>query len=487
MLTYTFDNRGSLSLYEFLYTRIKEDILVGSLSVGEKMPSKRAFARHLGVSVITVENAYEQLVAEGYLEAHPRQGFYVCATTSEQVHRAKIEQKNISLSRVTKETLSTDEKNHEARQPSRSFIDLSSNALEGELFPYATWAKLMRSEMTNHQRELTVRSEGKGILHLREQLAHHLNSYRDMNVEPSQIIVGAGSEYLHGLIVTLLGRTKRFAVEEPGYRTVAQIYQAQGVHCEHIPLDVQGLDMKELERRHVDVMHVSPNHHFPTGTTMSITRRFELLSWANSHSGRYLIEDDYDSEFRLKGRPIPALASIDEHDCVIYLNTFTKSLAPTIRIGYLVLPKSLAAIFEENLGFFSNTVSNFEQYTLAEFLRQGYFERHINRLRTSYASRRDAVLAHLKTSPLAKRATIIEENAGLHFLLHISGTYDDKTLQEILKNKGIKLAPLSSYYHDRKNAPQHTYLINYSSLNESSIERALALLTQAVIEAEARG
>ena len=486
MLTYTFDNRGTLSLYEFLYTRIREDILAGTLRFGEKMPSKRAFAHHLGVSVITVENAYEQLVAEGYLEARARQGFFVCsiAQTHAKTPEHTLNKQDSSIPhKMPKAHISTVFQSTDTPL----VADLSNNALAGELFPYATWAKIMRSQLTYHQKELTQRSPSGGVLLLREQLAAHLKAYRGMNVQPEQIIVGAGSEYLHGLVVALLGRTKRFAVEEPGYRTVARIYQSQGVHCEHIPLDEQGLCMNELERRHIDVMHVSPTHHFPTGTTMSIGRRFELLSWAGGHEGRYLIEDDYDSEFRLKGRPIPALASIDNHDRVIYLNTFTKSLSPTVRIGYLVLPQSLVSLFNERLGFLSNTVSNFEQYTLAEFLRQGFFERHINRMRTTYATRRDVVLDSLKTGTLSQRATIIEENAGLHFLLHIAGDFRDEDLQEILHNKGLRLSPLSVYYHEKKNAPAHTYLINYSSLSEESIEPAFALLAQAVIEAEARG
>ena len=484
MLTYNLQKRTDISLYAQLYASIKEDILSGTLAAHDKLPSKRAFAAHLGISIITVENAYDQLVAEGYVQSRPRQGFFVLPVARDRSIQQMPFQAQVPRNPQPRAIPQT-QRPETAKNPLP--IDLSSNALEGALFPFATWAKLMRQQMTHHQSALMQKTPSAGAYELRVALAQHLRSYRGMDVAPECIVVGAGSEYLHELIVALLGRTKRYAVEDPGYRTVTRIYQAQGVHCEHIGLNEKGLMLSELERRHVDVLHVSPSHHFPTGTTMSIAQRLELLAWATKRTGRFIVEDDYDSELRLKGRPIPALASIDQDDHVIYLNTFSKNLTPTIRIGYAVLPSALMDAYEAHLGFLANTVSTFEQLTLAAFIQQGYLERHINRLRTLYAARRDTVMAQLKKSPLAQRAHIIEKDAGLHFLLRIDGAYDDEKLIALLRAKGIALNALASYYHDTSKAPAHTFLINYSSLPESNIAPAFAALADAVSEAESAG
>ena len=460
MLTYPLNERGKLSLYEFLYECIKRDILAGALKPHEKMPSKRAFAQHLGISVITIEKAYDQLVAEGYLEAHARSGFFVC-----EIQAALIGSNQLK-----------------APEPSQAvhtepLVDLSSNEIDAELFPFSTWTKILRRELTYRQHDLLRKSPAAGVLELREQLADHLAEYRGMQVSPEQIIVGAGSEYLHGLIVSLLGRTKRYAVEDPGYEKVSQLFTAQGAHCSYIPLDASGVDIEVLKRQKVDVMHVSPTHHFPTGITMPINRRLELLDWARSGRNRFIIEDDYDSELRLKGRPIPALASIDEHEHVIYVNTFSKTLTPTIRIGYMVLPKPLVTEFDAKMSFLTNTVSTFEQYALTAFLREGYFERHLNRMRTTYLGRRNRLLSLLKNDAFAGRVTIIEESAGLHFLLRIEGNHDDATLVDEAKRRGLKLMPISTYYRQKDHAPEHIFLINYPSLSEETLERAIEILS----------
>ena len=213
-----------------------------------------------------------------------------------------------------------------------------------------------------------------------------------MDVSPEQIVVGAGTDYLYGLLIQLLGHDKIYGMEEPGYQKISEVYQSHNVLCLHIPLDRQGICIDKLNASGADIVHISPSHHFPTGIITPISRRYELLGWASASDSHYIIEDDYDCEFRFMGKPIPSLQSIDVMDKVIYMNTFTKTLASTIRISYMVLPKHLMARFQQNLGFYACTVSNFEQYTLTRFIQEGHFERHINRMRNFYHSQRDLLL-----------------------------------------------------------------------------------------------
>lgn len=240
-----------------------------------------------------------------------------------------------------------------------------------------------------------------------------------MQVEPEQIIIGAGTEYLHGLLIQLLGNHRIYGVENPGYHKIARIYENMKVEYAKISLDKDGISVRELEEKCVDVIHTSPSHHFPTGIVMPVSRRYELLGWAAKSPDHYIIEDDYDSELRLTGKPFPTLQSIDVSDRVIYMNTFTKTLASTVRISYMVLPPTLTEIFYQKLSFYSCTVSNFEQYTLAKFMENGSFEKHINRLRNYYQTKRDAILQVFQKEPLGKYVIIREEGAGVHFLMQI--------------------------------------------------------------------
>lgn len=488
MLTYALDKRGTQSLYEYLYGCIKNDIVRGTLAAGTRLPSKRAFAQQLGVSVITVENAYEQLVAEGYLEVKPRKGFFVAALAEIPLEsQQSAMQLHQHASFAPSKGVNVD---NNAENENRAIIaDFSNNQTDPESFPFATWSKLMRATMTERPSDLLHKSPTGGVFELRKALAEHLYNYRAMSVSPEQIIVGAGSEYLHGLLVNLFGQEKRYAVENPGYLKVAATYQAHGASCTFAPIDSAGVLPDALTACKADVAHISPTHHFPTGITMPVSRRYELLSWAAQAPDRYLIEDDYDSEFRLKGRPIPALQSIDISERVIYLNTFTKSLASTIRVSYMVLPPHLVERFNERLGFLSNTVSNFEQYTLATFLSEGYFERHISRLRHRYQKRRDYLLGALAASDFSSLVTISEEDAGLHFLLHVAPSLDPLALKECALKRGVKLANLNEYEHvqSAKRVPSQTFVMNYSSLQDAQIEEGLLALGAAIKEVQARG
>lgn len=466
MLTYSFENRKGMSLYEYLYTCIKEDIIAFRLVPDEKLPSKRALAKHLDISTITVEAAYGQLMAEGYIYSVPKSGFFVSHIAS----AAKTD-KNI-----TEAALHTG-----SDKKDKYFADFVKNNTASDNFPFTVWTRLMRETMSDEREKLMVSSPGQGIYELREAIAGYLFQFRGMKVSADRIIVGAGTEYLYSLIIQLLGRGKRYALEDPGYRKIHHIYKANEVDCVHVPLDSQGINVNMLEKSKADVLHISPSHHFPTGIVTPISRRYELLSWASKSADRYIIEDDYDSEFRLLGKPIPSLQSIDVLQKVIYINTFSKSLTPTIRISYMVLPEALMKKYNEKLSFYSCTVANFEQYTLASFIQKGHFEKHINRMRNFYRTQRDTLMATIKSHPLYNRVSITEENSGLHFLLSVNTDLSDSELIKRARDKGINISCLGQYYADKSKGREHTLIINYSGLEQKRMKEAVERLFEAVV------
>ena len=393
MLTYELKKAPGVPLYEALYRCILEDILNGTLAPGEKLPSKRALADNLKVSKITVEAAYDQLLSEGYIRSKEKVGYFVEAV-SQKPREAAVS------SPVPAE-------------PETAYIDLTANGPAH--FPFSVWSRLQRQVMLDLGERLLRPMPNQGALELRQAIAAHLAAFRGMRVDPENILIGAGTDFLYNLLIQLLGRDKVYAVEEPGYGKIRKIYAAGGVECVSAPMDDQGVIPWELGG--AQILHCSPSHHFPTGIVTPAGRRQQLLEWAAAGDDRYIIEDDYDSEFRFHSHPVPALQAMDRRGQVIYMNTFSKTLAPSIRISYMILPDALMHKFRRELGFYSCTVPSFEQYTLARFLSEGHFEKHINRMRRFYRSRRNRVIGLLSDSPFAGHITILEQDAGLHFLL----------------------------------------------------------------------
>lgn len=302
-----------------------------------------------------------------------------------------------------------------------------------------------------------------------------------MTVMPEQIIIGAGTEYLYGQLIELLGFNRKYGVENPGYGKIYQIYKSHSVDCGYVDMDSNGIIIDELEKKNIDIIHISPSHHFPTGIIMPVSRRYELLGWAASSDKRYIIEDEYDSEFRFDRHPIPALQTMDVQDKVIYINTFTKTLSSTIRVSYMVLPQSLAEKYYKKMSFYSCTVSNFEQYTLAEFINKGYFEKHINRMQKYYLDKRDRLLNIIEKSPLSSYVEISEKDSGLHFLMKIKTTLPDNEVVLKLQQKGIKVTALSQYYKEASNNSEHVFIINYSFVKEENLEMAVKTIYQSGI------
>jgi GntR family transcriptional regulator/MocR family aminotransferase len=331
----------------------------------------------------------------------------------------------------------------------------------------------MRQVLNSGDEKLLQRMTANGVLELRFAICQYLLEFRNMSVAPNQIVVGSGTEALYTMLVQLLGRNSVYAVENPGYKKVATVFEINGANYVPINIEKNGINIEDLEQSCANVIHISPSHHFPTGLVMPVRCRGELLDWAAKSENRFIIEDDYDSEFRFNGKPLQTLQSSDTNDCVIYINTFSKSLASTIRISYMVLPEALMERYKKELSFYSCTVSNFEQYTLAAFIEQGYFEKHINRMRNYYRTLRDQVMTSIKNHKLYSKVSIKEDDSGLHFLMSADTSFYDEELILRAENRGVNLSCLSSYYHKKEEAPQHTFIINYSGLSGVNVERAV--------------
>ena len=451
MLTYELKKQPGVPLYEALYRCIREDILSGKLSPGEKLPSKRSLSEHLEVSKITVEAAYEQLLAEGFLRSKEKVGYFV-----EDLRRQSAPAPVQSL----------------PAEPERAAM-----SPETEHFPFSVWSRLQREVVLDYGEKLLLPMPNRGVPELRGAIAAHLASFRAMTVDPENILVGAGTDFLYNILIQLLGREKCYAVEDPGYGKIRSIYRAGGVRCVHIPMDSRGVIPGFL--RDAQVLHISPSHHYPTGLITPMDRRQELLAWAREKEG-WIIEDDYDSEFRFDARPMSAMHTLDP-ERVIYMNSFSKSLAPSIRISYLVLPRRLMERFKQELGFYSCTVPSFEQYTLAYFLSRGCFEKHINRTRKASRARRNRLLERIRSHPVGQKLTILEEHAGLHFLLKVDTPLPDRALTQALEKEDIRFPALSGFYHTRKE-DLHTLVVNYAGLREETVEKALDVLYQLTID-----
>ena len=447
MRTYELKKMPGLPLYESLYRAIREDIRTGRLAPGDKLPSKRALASNLEIGKTTVEGAYAQLLEEGYITSKERRGFFV---------------ENIPM-HPAPEASPPPRKAAPLQQP--PLADLTANGT-GQ-FPFSVWARLQREVVLDYGKDLLLPMDSRGAPALRLAIAKNLSDFRGMQVDPENILVGAGTDFLYNLLMQLLGQDKIYGVEDPGYGKIRRIYAAGGVRCHPIPMDGLGIDPACIGD--ATVLHLSPGHHFPTGIVTPVSRRLKLLEWARSHDG-WIIEDDYDTEFRFRGRPVPAMQTMDP-ERVIYLNTFSKTLSPSIRISYMVLPPALMARFHRELGFYGCTVASFEQYTLARFLSRGYFEKHINRMRKFYRARRNRVIALLESCPAANKLTIQEQDAGLHFLLQVDTRFTDEALVAFLLRKGIRVQALSSFYTSPGDL--HTLVVNYSGVDEEALKKAL--------------
>ena len=451
-------------LYVQIGQFIKQQIRSGQLPPGTKLPSLRRLAAVLQISRTTAETCYNQLMAEGFVESLPQKGYYAA---------------DILLSEKKPAAKPAGVKTAPDVQ-----YDFANNYIDATTFPAALWRRHISRALRDREL-LSGYGDPQGEPALRQALAEYSHESRGVSCSPEQIIIGAGTEYLYGLLIRLLGNDLVYAVESPGYPKTARIYESGGVRVCPIPMDGKGMDVGKLRESGADVVHVSPSHQFPTGVTMPVSRRSELLAWSTEGSAlRYIIEDDYDSEFRLSGRPIPSLMSIDRSGTVIYLNTFTKSVAPTIRISYMVLPEALLARYRSKLGFYSCTVANYEQYILAEFIRRGHFEKHINRMRNQYRQKRDRLLDAIRRCGPDGNMEAEGADAGLHFLLHVSVRCGEEELSRRAAASGVRIFGLGTYalhgVGETDRAEQDPCMVvSYSGLTDEQIPEATRRLKEA--------
>ena len=451
-LTTALDAASGVPLYEQLYRSLAAEMRTGAVPAGTRMPGKRRLAAELSVSVNTVDAAYQMLAAEGYLEARERSGFYV--------------QEYLALPESVAPAAPPKAEAVPERRPIR--YDLSTRGVDPGLFPFRTWARLQK-ELLYSSPELLTHGDAQGDLALRQALASYLEAYRGVRCSAHQIVVGAGLEYLLGLLAPLLPGPA--AVENPGYPRAKQVLENNGVACCCLPVDEDGLSIRALSDSGAAVCYVTPSHQFPTGVTMPAGRRAELLHWAARCPGRrYIIEDDYDSEFRFDTRPLPSLQGMAGADGpVVYLSTCSRSLAPSIRIAYMVLPEQLLPAWHAKYRLYSSTVSRFEQQTLARFITGGYFTRHLARERVAYKARRDALTAALTAAFAPGELTLTGLHTGLHLLAHLRNAPPDAALHAAARAQGVRLSLLSDYdlTGSGSTAPG-TFVLGYGSLADDA-------------------
>ena len=362
--------------YLQLYNQIREDITNGICPFQSKLPSKRYLASETGTSVITVQHAYDLLADEGYIESRERSGYYVIYKENELFPVASAADDFSSSDGAASEPVDAAELHEISDIPIRGPIVTP----EQEQFPFNTLARKARKVLSEYGESLLVRSPNSGTVLLREAIAQYLARSRRMNVAPDQIVIGSGSEYLYNLIVQILGRERTFALEDPSYEKIRLVYEASGVHCEMLPMDREGVRLGALRRSDASVLHVTPFNSYPSGITATASRRAGYIKWASSKD-RYIIEDDFDSEFSMSTKAENPLFSLEPQRSVIYMNTFTRTISPAVRVGYMVLPSEQSAAMQEKISIYSCTVPVFTQHLLAELIRSGDFERHINRVR----------------------------------------------------------------------------------------------------------
>ena len=443
-LTFVTDKNKKKLLYEQLYEHIAEEIHSGRISEGERLPSKKSLASHLKISVNTVENAYSILVAEGYIEAKPRSGYYVQRVEMPILNEVRFADGN----RVKK-------------LPEKKYkIDFKTNSTDVKSFPYATWVRLSKEIMYSKPELLDI-GDFRGDVELRENIAKYLHEFRGVHTKPENIVIGAGIEYLLTLLIRIL-KGKIYAIENPGYVKVEQIFKNSANAVNYIPVDNGGMSIDYLYHTNSDIVYLTPSHQFPTGVVMPIGRRLDLIKWAAEKEGRYIIEDDYNGEFNFGIKPMPAIQGLSQGDRVIYLSTFSRILAPSIRISYMALPDELMREYEKHFYGYTCTVPRFEQHTLNCFIERGYFSRHLNRVRNIYRKRCEKLYEILNVEDVQ----ISGENAGLHLLVKTPFAED---FIKTAKNRGIKLYRLDDYFFSPPQERSDTVRIGYGGCNDDDI------------------
>lgn len=469
MLRILLEQGSKMPLYEQIYQSIKDEIKNGTLPTNTKLPSTRTLSNNLAVSRNTIDLAYSQLLSEGYITSKPKSGYYVCFVAD--LPHLKI--KTTPTNKI------------EPKEKTNYLYNFSPFTIDINNFPFHTWKRLSKEAMSVTNHDLFLLGCNQGDENLRVAIAEYLRSFRSVNCSTDQIIVGAGSDYLLQLLCQLLTLASHdnknvIAMENPTYMRAYHIFKGFSYEVEPIDLDKYGIHIESLTKSKANIVYVTPSHQYPLGIVMPITRRYDLLNWASKESENYIIEDDHDSEFRYKGKPIPSLQGIDSNGKVIYLGTFSRALTPALRIAYMVLPDKLFKIYKEHFSYYSSTVSRVDQHILSDFIMGGYFERHLNKMRKIYKSKHDLLIQLLKI--FGDKVEIEGEHAGLHLVIRFHTKLSEEEIINITDKHSIKLYGLSKHYItpdysieiDEYTSP--TFLLGYANLSEDVLKNGIRCL-----------
>lgn len=460
MLVPNLYSESKTPLYEQLYLNIKNEIENGNLKKNQKLPSKRNFSETLGVSINTITRAYNQLIDEGYIKSLERSGFYV-ENIENQLIISEREEENIKEDSIKEKDIK---------------YNFSYNKVDYENYPFNIWRKLCNESIDEYDMDLLEMTNAKGLTQLRRCILNYIRDSRGVSTKVENIFISAGTEYLFQILFQILDEDSIFAVENPGYERLSTMFESSLKKYTSLPLDESGISFNELKNSKANVVCITPSHQFPMGIIMPIKRRMELLSWAEEDRNRYIIEDDYDSEFKYRGRPIPSLKSFDKNDKVIYMGSFSKSIAPSIRISYMVLPDELVNRFNEEMPFFQCCVPTLSQKILARFIEKGQFERHLNKMKRVYKKKREQVVSLLKE--LIPKCKIIGEEAGLHLILSINKETEEEDIIDSLKEKGIGITGISECYSDKRqrSSKEKMLILGYGGIPYEKIKPGINLL-----------
>ncbi|WP_332651778.1 MocR-like pyridoxine biosynthesis transcription factor PdxR [Lysinibacillus sp. 54212] len=455
LLLFALDKNNDKPLYEQLYLNLKDAIIQKQIATGTKLPSKRQLAEFLNISQTTIELSYGQLLAEGYIISKPRIGYFV-----EEIDELPYIEKTIS-SPIS------------IPSPVESFIfDFSPGKIDENGFPFKIWRKYAKDLLDESSKSLLQIGHRQGEQELRAQIARYLYESRRIHCNVEQIVIGSGTEHLLPMILRLFQDDSKLALENPGYSAIPR----NDLQHRAIPISVDedGLVVDELENSAADLVYITPSHQFPTGAVLSATRRTQLLKWAAQNPTRYIIEDDYDSEFRYIGKPIPALQGLDQNDKVIYMSTFTKSLMPSLRVAYFVLPLSLVPKYREIFNYYSATVPRFDQHILANFMKDGHFSKHLNRMRKLYRKKHDKLITVLsKNYP---NIMVTGDVAGMHVLISVPSALPESELKARARQANINIYPLSKYVLAPIPYEHPTFLLGFGGIPLEKIEEAVHAL-----------
>lgn len=470
MITITVDPASKIPMYRQIYEYIKKEILTGTLSHPEKLPSSRSLSSYLGVSRSTVDTAYEQLVAEGYVEARQKRGYFVMPLT----HMQKF---STVAGTDPADTTAGTAKRPDSIRP--DLIDFDPDTIDSAHFPYTIWRSIGKNELDNPENFLM--GEHFGEYSLRTAIAGYLHGSRGVVCAPENIIVGAGLDHLLQMLCLLPDRGSAIAMEDPGYLSARQVIKSAGLTVLDIPLKDNIFDVDALSDTGAGICYVTPSHQFPMGTVMGIGTRQKLLTWASAKTGRFIIEDDHDSEFRYRGRPIPALQSLDDSQCVIYIGSLSKAISPAIRTGYMVLPDTLLEKYRQVCGYYACPVSRVSQAILTTFIRDGYFEKHLNRMRKIYKQKHDHMVELLHMHFPAGRIRISGDDAGLYVILEYLGKQTEENIKKRADEHAVRLHSLSNYYSSLPAGYKPSYLLGFANLSDEQMEKGIKLLAEKIL------